>query len=103
MHDDELEATLRRYRAREPSAELRARVLVAAEEETAEIPWYWGPIAAAAILFLWFAAHASRIEPERDPLREAAIALMTETLGGGEDVRRYVEVALLPEPVEEQQ
>lgn len=100
MTDDDLERTLRRYRPGDPQADLRARVLAAAQEP-AEISWYWGPLAAAAILTLWVAAHTWRIEPERDPAREAAIAMMTEALGGGEDVRRYVELTMSSEPVEE--
>ena len=102
MTDDDLERTLRRYRPGDPRADLRARVLASAQA-TPDIAWYWGPLAAAAILTLWVAAHTWRIEPERDPVREAAIAEMTEALGGGEDVRRYVELAMSSEPVEEPQ
>ena len=102
MTDDELERTLRRYRPLDPRTDLRARVLAAAQEAPGEIAWYWGPLAAAAILTVWVAAHTWRIEPERDPMREAAIAMMTEALGGGEDVRRYVELTTSSEALEEQ-
>ena len=101
MTDDDLERTLRKYRPSDPQADLRARLLTAAREP-ADIAWYWGPLAAAAILTLWVAAHTWRIEPERDPVREAAIAMMTEALGGGEETRRYLELTMSPEPEEPQ-
>lgn len=100
--DDDLERTLRRYRPRESQPDMRARVLAAANAP-AEIAWYWGPLAAAAILTLWVGVLTWRVEPERDPVREAALATMTEALGGGDDVRRYLELTMAPEPVEEQQ
>ena len=102
MHDDEIEATLRRYRTRDPHADLRRRVLEAGAPDVAprQVPWFWGPLSAAAILMLWLAAHASRIEAERDPLREADVALVAEALGGGEEAVRYAEL-IVPHPVPE--
>jgi hypothetical protein len=102
MQDDEIEAALRRYRARDPRGDLRRRVLEAAATDIAprEVAWFWGPLAAAAILVLWFTAHVSRIEAERDPLREADVARVAEALGGGEEAVRYAEL-IVPQPVPE--
>jgi hypothetical protein len=95
-HDDDLEGTLRRYRPRAPGADLRSRILAAGEADAgrSRFEWIWGPAAAAAILVLWFAAHASQIEPEPDPLRDAEVAVIAEILGGGEDAIAYAELAV---------
>ena len=77
-------------------------MLEAARAAPAEMPWYWGPLAAAAIVVLWTAVHASRIEPERDPLRDMQVARIAEMLGGGEDAARHAELIVpprLPEPL----
>jgi hypothetical protein len=103
MTDDDLERTLGRYRPRDPQPDLRARVMASAQEAQWEIPWYWGPLAAAAILALWLGVLTWRIEPERDPDRDAAIAMMTDVLGGGETARRYVELTMALDPGQEQQ
>ena len=102
MGDEELEATLRRYRARDPQADLRRRVLEAAATDSRprEVSWFWGPLSAAAILVLWLSAHASRIERDHDPIREAGIAVIAEALGGGDEAVQYAEL-LVPEQVPE--
>jgi hypothetical protein len=101
MNDEELEGILRRYRTRNPGGDLRRRVLAAsASDIPRQVPWFWGPVSAAAIFVLWLSVHASRIEREHDPIREAGIALIAETLGGGDEAVQYAEL-LVPEQVPE--
>lgn len=103
IDDNELESALRRYHPPDPRADLRRRVLDAASADQGprDVPWFWGPAAAAAILLLWFGVHTSRVKPEPDPIRDAEVALISETLGGGEGAVRYAELIVPPSaPVE---
>jgi len=94
MNDEELEATLRRYRLVDPPADLGDSAIAAAEARTRSYGHGWGAAAAAAVLALWFAAHAASWEPQGDPARDAEVAFVADILGGGEDALRYAELAV---------
>ena len=89
MNDDELESLLQRFAVRGPNPELREAIL--APRGPAAL---WGPVAAAAILVVWLVAQAARIEPDSDPMREAAVESIAAALGGGENATRYAEAAV---------
>lgn len=95
IDDNDLESALRQYRVRSPRPELRRRVAEAVQlRRPQEIGSFWGPLAAATILLVWVAIHTSRIEPERDPLRETEVAIVVDALGGGEDARHHAELVV---------
>jgi len=94
MNDEALEAALRRYRVADAPVELGETVMTATEARARPFSHVWGAAAAAAVLALWFAAHAATREPEADPAREAEVAFVAESLGGGEDALRYAQLVV---------
>ena len=87
---DELEDRLKRYRPVGPPADLRARIVAAAEPASRR--WAWVPsaaAAAAACLFYVLAASARRdLSAElvkTDPHRDAIVHALAADLGGDEE------------------
>jgi hypothetical protein len=93
MRDEDIEASLRRYRVVDPPAALHQRIHAFAETRGAS-GHVWGVLTAAALLVIWLGAHAVAEEPMSDPARLAEIALVADVLGGGEDARRYAEAVV---------
>jgi hypothetical protein len=89
MRDEDIEASLRRYRVVDPPADLHQRIH--ARDETL-VGHAWGALTAAAVLVIWLGVHAAAGEPMSDPVREAEVAVVADVLGGGEDARRYAEI-----------
>jgi hypothetical protein len=96
--DREIEAVLRRYGVADPPPQLARRIAAGdAFAPGTSLEWVWGPAAAAAVLAAWMALHMRGVEPERDPWRDAEVALVAEALGGGEEAIWYAE-AIVPQP-----
>ena len=92
IEDDDLEVRLRRYRLGDPPPDLRRAVIVTVDERVSrDRGSIWAPLTAAAILVAWIGAHILNAEVEPDPERDAEVALITESLGGSEEARRYAE------------
>jgi hypothetical protein len=89
MNDPQLEKVLRRYGIVEPPLPLAARIGAPALGRGPS--HVWGAIAAASIAAIWVAAHAVVSDSVPDPVREREVTVITATLGGGEDMRRYAE------------
>jgi hypothetical protein len=87
MKDEEIEASLRRYRVVDPPANLQERIHA---HDEALVAHAWGAFTAAAVLIIWCGAHAA-VEPMSDPVRQAEVAVVADVLGGSEDARRYAE------------
>jgi hypothetical protein len=102
LTDEELESTLRRFAIGDPPPGLRASVLSAAETAPNRQPgWWWGPLAAAAILVLWLSVTIGGGDEPVDPLREAEVALAAEILGGGREALVLAEWMVPERPAEE--
>lgn len=101
MDDSELEATLRRYRAAGPRADLRERILAAPKQRI----WPWAAAAAALLIATQMLNFASRYE-----VAEASEALgpgtetrvketLTEMLGGDAPARELAELIVFEQQV----
>jgi hypothetical protein len=101
LSDHDLEAALRRYRVPDPPGELGPAIVAAASriEATSRFEWLLGPVAAAAVLAVWFAVQVAMLEEPTDPIRDAEVAMVTEFLGGGEDAAAYAEVVVPQRPM----
>ena len=99
MNDDHLEDLLRQVRPTGPPPGLRARITAPRRVQRV---WPWA-LAAAAMLFISVALHASatvaaaRAVGDRVEQTEAAIASLTEMLGGGADARATSELIVASE------
>jgi hypothetical protein len=103
MTDDDLEATLRRYRIRPPAAALRSRVL---EGVARTVPLTWfdgGMVAAAAVLVfatLWPGAAPIALEPSAADIAWEGDVRVVAALMGGDDAYELAQ-SMVPKPVEE--
>ena len=102
MNDEELEATLRRYRGINPPAALRARV--AARRGPVRVPLTrldWA-LAAAALLLTAGAAMTdpdlSKAANEVQTAWEISVEQLAATMGGGEGALAYARM-VVPRPV----
>lgn len=96
--DDDTERVLRRYRAADPPAGLRARVLAGNVSRRAGfrawLPAAAALIAAVALHALATVVHQSvarEVDVFRDAAQRVVIEEMTSLLGGGDDARREAE------------
>jgi hypothetical protein len=89
MNDADLENVLRRYCLVNPSPSLAGRITASAAARGAG--HFWGAVAAAAVVAIWFAAHAAARDTVSDPVRERDVAAVAAALGGGEEMRQYAE------------
>jgi hypothetical protein len=103
LNDHDLESALRRYRVTDPPSELAPSVVAATSriETASRFEWLWGPIAAAAVLAVWFAMQVAMLEEPTDPIRDAEVAFVTQLLGGGEDAAAYAERIVPRRPIED--
>lgn len=103
LSDHDLDSVLRRYRVPDPPSELGPAVVAAASriEAVSRFEWLWGPIAAAAVLAVWFAVQVAMLEEPTDPIRDAEVALVTEFLGGGDDAAAYADLVVPERPMED--
>jgi hypothetical protein len=93
MDDNEIEATMRRYRAADPPDGLgeRVRTLDSPDRHSDHL---WGAVAAAAVVALWLASHAAARTPTPDPLRAAQVGLVADVLGGSDQARGYADLVV---------
>jgi hypothetical protein len=103
LSDHDLESALRRYRVPDPPSDLGPAVVAAAYnvEATSRFEWLWGPVAAAAVLAVWFALQIAMLEEPADPIRDAEVAFVTDLLGGGEDAAARAELIVPQRHIED--
>lgn len=101
LSDHDLEAALKRYRVADPPSGLGPAIVegAARAERESKYEWIWGPAAAAAIVALWLSVQIAMAEEPVDPVREAEVAFIAESLGGGEDARAYAELIVPKQPI----
>jgi hypothetical protein len=94
LSDHDIEAALLRYRVIDPPTRLGPAIAAAVFQPRTRFDSMWGPLAAAAMLAIWMAAHLVTVEEHVDPSRAQEVALVTEVIGGGENAAAYAEIAV---------
>ena len=103
LSDHDLEAALKRYRVADPPSGLGPAIVegAARAERESKYEWIWGPAAAAAIVALWLSVQIAMAEEPVDPVREAEVAFIAESLGGSDEARAYAERIVPERPIED--
>jgi hypothetical protein len=97
LSDDDLERALQRYRVVDPPSGFELAIVGVALSAPRRFEWLWGPAAAAAVLAIWFSIQLSLTKSQGNPIRDEAVASVTEMLGGGENAAAYAEF-VVPQP-----
>jgi hypothetical protein len=103
LSDRDLEVRLARYRVAGPAPALRTAIVARAPEGTDSLSWgwWWGPVAAGAVVALWLGITVARVEEPDDAVRAAEVAFIAELLGADEEAAGYAELLVPPLPLDD--